>query len=67
MKVVVKISNMNSQGDELKIQEALANAEGVLACEIKKSSSSVTVIYDKLYIDESEVIDIIENLGYITI
>lgn len=67
MKVVVKISNMNSQEDEFKIQEALANEQGVLACEIKKSSGSVIVIYDNIYMNDSEVIDIIENLGYITI
>lgn len=67
MKTVIKINNLNSQNDVKKIQEALSNEEGILACEIKKSTKSIIVVHDSVYINEDKIADIIEGIGYIII
>ncbi len=64
MKSVIKIYNLNTQKDVSKIQRAIAQNEGILACEISLNKKEIQVIYNESCINLNEISESIENLGY---
>ncbi|WP_297522887.1 heavy-metal-associated domain-containing protein [uncultured Clostridium sp.] len=64
MNIKMELSNLNSQDDVVKIQNALANQEGILAVEIKLAENSANVVYDDFYTTQYVVLDVVESLGY---
>ncbi len=64
MKSVIKVYNLNTQKDISKIQGAIANNEGILACEISLNKKEIQVIYNESCIDLDKILESIENLGY---
>lgn len=66
MKSVIKIINMKSQKDASAIQSAVVNSEGIIAIQTSVKKNEITVIYNDMYISVDKIINIIEDLGYIT-
>lgn len=64
MKSVIKISNMNSNSDVISVREAIANNEGVIACEINLSKQEVNVVYDDSSVEIDKIIISVEEAGY---
>ena len=67
MKSVIKVINMKAQKDASFIQNAVINKEGIIAIETSVKKQEITVIYNDMYINVNEILDIIEDLGYVTI
>lgn len=67
MKSVIKVVNMKSPKDASSIQSAVINNEGIIAIQTSVKKNEITVIYNDVYIDADKIVDIIEDLGYITI
>lgn len=64
MKSVIKIYNLNTQKDVGRIQRAIAENEGILACEISLKKKEIQIIYNNSCIDLDKISESIENLGY---
>lgn len=64
MKAVLKVCNMNTPKDISNVREAVGSTEGVMACQISKSSGEVTVVFDDFFVTIEEIIENIENRGY---
>lgn len=64
MKSIIKVLNMNNQKDVVKIQEAIAQVNGIIACEISREKKEVQVIYNENYLDLDKIVESIENYGY---
>lgn len=64
MKSLLKISNVNTNEDIIKIREALAKNEGLIACEISLSKKEVSLIYDDTSITLDKLVSSIEEIGY---
>lgn len=67
MKELVRISNLTSHADILKIRSIVSDYEGVLACEINLNKKEVDLVYDKLSVSIDEIINAIEMAGYMVI
>ena len=67
MKELVRISNLTSHADILKIRSIVSDYEGVLACEINLNKKEVQLVYDKLSVSIDEIINAIEMAGYMVI
>lgn len=67
MKSIIKIYNMESHIDSNLIQETVANNSGVIASEISLLKKEVVIIYNEAFLSIQEVIDSIEDLGYVVI
>jgi copper chaperone len=55
---------MNSSQDVNKIRKAIANNEGVVACEINMEKKEVNVVYDSYFLQADDLIAALEDLGY---
>ena len=64
MKSLLKLSNVNTNEDIIKIREALAKNEGLIACEISLSKKEVSLIYDDTSITLDKLVSSIEEVGY---
>lgn len=67
MKSIIKIFNMESHQDANIIQEAIVNNSGVIATEISLTKKEITVIYNEIFLDIENIINSIEDVGYIVI
>lgn len=67
MKAVLKISNLNSSKDINAVKSAIISNEGIMACQISKSTGDVNIVFDKYFTTLDEIIESIENAGYIVI
>ena len=67
MKELVRISNLTSHADILKIRSIVSDYEGVLACEINLNKKEVHLVYDKLSVSIDEIINAIDFAGYMVI
>lgn len=67
MKELVRISNLTSHADILKIRSIVSDYEVVLACEINLNKKEVHLVYDKLSVSIDEIINAIEMAGYMVI
>ena len=64
MRSVIKVYNLNTSKDLGKIQNAISNNEGVIACEISLTKKEIQVIYNETIVNLDKLIECIENLGY---
>ena len=67
MKSLVRIYNLISNEDIIKIKNQVSNYEGILACEINLNKKEVNLVYDSLSVAIYEIIASIENAGYMVI
>ncbi|EKQ52112.1 MULTISPECIES: copper chaperone [unclassified Clostridium] len=67
MKSVIKICNMESQKDVKVIQETVVSNYGVIATEISLVKKEIIVIYNETFLNIGEIVNSIEDLGYIVI
>ncbi len=67
MKSIIKVCNMETKEDARIIQENIANNDGVVASEISLLRKEITVIYNEYFLTSENIIDCIEDLGYIVI
>ncbi|ABS40114.1 TPA: heavy-metal-associated domain-containing protein [Clostridium botulinum] len=67
MKALLKVCDMRTIQDINRVKSAVANNEGVVACEISKEKKEVSVIYDDYFVDVDRIIESIENIGYTVI
>lgn len=66
-KITLNVCGMASNDDVNKVRRAISSNEGVLACQIVSSKKQVEIIYDNLLSTEDDIIESIENAGYIVI
>jgi len=64
MKSVLKVLNMKTSADINAIREAIAQNEGVIACQITKEKQEVSIVYDRYFLSEDKLIQCLEDLGY---
>lgn len=64
MKSIIKVSNIRSSKDVNKIRTALANVEGVIACQIRSDIGEIDLVYDNYFVETEEIYEILENMGY---
>ena len=64
MREVLKVCDMNNSKDMSKVRQAIANSEGVLACQIDKPAHKVEIVYDGKLTNIDDIIESIENIGY---
>ena len=67
MKSLVRIYNLISNEDIIKIKNQVSNYEGILACEINLNKKEVNIVYDSLSVSIDEIITSIETVGYMVI
>lgn len=67
MREVLKVCDMKNSKDVSKVRQAIANSEGVLACQIDKPSGKVEIVYDGQLASIDDIIESIENVGYTVI
>lgn len=64
MKSVIKVGNMRTIQDVGIIRNAIANNEGVLACQVNKEKQEVDVVYDTYFVTLEDLIASLEDMGY---
>lgn len=67
MKSLVRIYNLATHADIVKIRSIVSNYEGILACEINLKKKELHLVYDSLSLCIDEIINSIENEGYMVI
>ncbi len=67
MKSIIKIYDIKNTKDLSNIQNAIASNDGVIACEVSLGKKEVQIIYNENYVKIEEIIDSIENLGFVVI
>ena len=67
MKSIIKIYDIKNTKDLSNIQNAIASNDGVIACEVSLGKKEVQIIYNENYVKIEDIIDSIENLGYMII
>lgn len=67
MKSLVRIYNLATYADIVKIRSIVSNYEGILACEINLEKKEVHLVYDNLSLSIDQIINSIENEGYMVI
>lgn len=65
MKSTLKICDMITSKDVTRVKNAISTNEGVIACGIHKGRKEAEIVYDSQYISIEEIIESIENEGYI--
>lgn len=64
MKSLLKVSNINTNEDIINVREAVAQNEGVIACEVSLSKKEVNIVYDDKSVTIDKIISSIEEIGY---
>ena len=64
MKATLKICDMLTSKDVVKVKEAISTNEGVIACGIHKVKKEAEIVYDSSYISIEDIIETIEEQGY---
>ena len=67
MKSIIKIYDMKNTKDVSNIKNAIASNEGVIACKVSLGKKEAQIIYNENYVKIEDIIDSIENLGYMII
>lgn len=67
MKSIIKVCNMESNKDVNKIQHNISNNDGIIAIEISLAKKEITVIHNEAFISNEQIINSIEDLGYIVV
>ena len=64
MKALLRIYNLTTHDDIINIRNVVSNYEGILACEINLNRKEVNIVYDSLSVSMDEIMNSIENAGY---
>jgi len=64
VKSSIRICNIKTNEDINNIREAVANNEGVIACEVNITKQEVSVVYDDRSVSLDDIINSIEIKGY---
>ncbi len=64
MKSTLKVLSMRTLKDVSKVRNAIANNEGVVACQINKEKDEVEVVFDGKLLSVDKIIESIEEIGY---
>lgn len=64
MKSLIRICNIKTNEDVNNIREAVANNEGVIACEVNITKQEVSVVYDDRSVSLDDIVNSIEIKGY---
>ena len=67
MKALFRIYNLTTHNDINNIRNVVSNYEGILACEINLNRKEVNIVYDSLSVSMDEIMNSIENAGYMVI
>lgn len=67
MKSIIRVCNIDTVEDINNIRIAVSGNNGVIACEINKDKREVSVVYDKFILSLEELVESIEDKGYIVI
>lgn len=67
MKSIIRVCNIDTVEDISNIRIAVSGNNGVIACEINKDKKEVSVVYDKFILSLDQLIESIEDKGYIVI
>lgn len=67
MKSVIKVCDMKKSQDVVKIQKAISSNEGIIACEISLEKGEILIIYNENYVLLDDIIESIEDIGYMVI
>lgn len=67
MKSTLKICDMVTSKDVTRIKNAISTNDGVIACGIHKTKKEAEIVYDGNFITLDEIIESIENEGYMVI
>ena len=65
MKTILRVCDMKSSSDIAAVKNAIAQTEGIMACEINPEKKEVCVYYDNTLISEDGIIQSLENAGYV--
>ena len=64
MKLSIEIANMKTNKDINNVKYAITAKEGILACEVKEKRV-VSIVFDNYSLTKDDIIDAIEENGYI--
>lgn len=67
MKSVLKLCRIKSFDEAALLREAIAHNEGVIACHVSVEKSEVSVVYDDYFLKEDDLIQSIEEAGFMVI
>ena len=67
MKSSIRVHNLYTQSDVIKIRKIIARYEGIIAYEININRKEIQLVYDNLSVDIDEIKIYIEMNGYIII
>lgn len=67
MKSTLKVCNMRTLDDVSVVRNAIANNEGVIACQVNKEKGDVDIVYDGELLNIEIIIEAIEELGFTVI
>lgn len=66
MKLSLRVGNIKKASDIVNIRKSITSDEGILACEITEKGN-VSIVYDPYLISECDILDSIEEQGYIVL
>jgi copper chaperone CopZ len=64
MKSTLKVLSMRTLKDVSKVRNAIANNEGIVACQINKEKDEVEIVFDGKLLSVDKIIESIEEIGY---
>ena len=67
MKSSIRVYNLNTQNDVIKIRKIISKYEGIIACEINVNKKEILLVYDKMSVSIEELINNLEISGYMVI
>lgn len=67
MKSIIKVCNMKSPEAVNNIRKVVSKNEGIMACHINSEKGEINVVYDANFTDLDEIIQSIEEEGYVTL
>ena len=67
MKSVFKLGKIASSSLVNTLRQAVGNSEGVIACQVCPEKNEISVVYDDYFIKEEDIIEAIEEAGFIVI
>jgi Heavy-metal-associated domain. len=67
MKSILKLSKINGYNDVVSLREAVADNEGVIACQVSLEKNEISIVYDDYFLNEEDLIQSIEEAGFTVI
>ncbi len=63
-KVELTVTGMKCGGCENKIKQALTGKQGIISVEARHTENSVAVEFDAAVLEEDDIIEVIEGMGF---